>query len=777
MTFTQIIKDIFSKKPRDVQDNANKGSVKAFMSKLSGAFMLPISIMAVAGLFLGVGAAISSQTSAGTFGLFIKNLGDPIFGAMPALFLIAIIIAFTEEAGVAVFAGLVAFLVFNGLQTPFIETKSYAGSEGNLGTAKFLGINTSIAIQERMFKIVGTNLGIQSLDTSIFGGIIVGFIAAWLYNKFYQIQLPQAIAFFGGKRFVAIVNIIMMIPLVFIFLLIWPWIGLGFAYFGEYSGKVMGLDSFVFGFIERSLVPFGLHHVFYAPLWWTSAGGDIATQFNEWTNDGGAIVAINGVAKTSNDFYNSITATSYQGDSFGWLAVNGSGVNNVTYTINGGAEHTEKVFPFIADQLDIRYGRFMQGKFSFMQLGLPAAAVAMVLAAPKENRKEAFSICFPAALTSFLTGVTEPIEFTFLFLAPLLFWGFHAFMAALSFLLMNLFGAHVGMTFSGGFIDAIIYGMIPYAQGTNFYWMYVIGIVYAPIYFFVFYWYIKRFNLETPGRGSNVRLMTKADYQKRKAANKSVKGKLNAQEMALVSGLGGWDNITKYANCASRLRYNINSKAKVDEAALKSAGAFGVRWIGTKHIQLILGPKSEQINSHITSNIGTPLNTENTKLSNTPKEVKRLTKAITLKAPIENGKITSLSSLNDGVFSKKMLGDGVVAQWDPKLKNGTVLAPISGTVVSTFPTNHAYGIKTDEGVEILIHIGVDTVNLKGKGFTSFVKQNQKIKRGEKLAEVDLSYVKAHAPNADCIIVITSPHKVSKHASGNITTTKNIFNVE
>lgn len=768
MTFTKIVKDIFTKTPKAAKDNSANGGVKAFMSKLSGAFMLPISVMAIAGLFLGVGAAFESHTSAVIFGKFIKALGDPVFGAMPALFMVAVVIAFTEEAGVAVFAGLVSFLVFNAIQSPFIQTTKLGPQTG---TVEILGIQLSNNVSEKMYKIVGSFWGMKSLNTSIFGGIIVGFIMAWAYNRFHQIQLPAAIAFFGGKRFVALVGIILMIPLAFAFLLIWPWIGLGLGYFGEYSGKVAGLDSFIFGYVERSLIPFGLHHVFYAPLWWTHAGGDVVDSLNNWD---GTIQLIDGVAANKADLLARILDSNQgnnAGDSFGWLAVNGTGIDTITFTPKGGSQQTLKIFDFISKQLDLRLGRFMQGKFSFMQLGLPAAGAAMVVAAPKVNRKNALAIVFPASLTSFITGVTEPIEFTFLFLAPLLFWGFHALMAAFSFLLMNLFGAHVGMTFSGGFIDTIIYGALPISQGTHFYWMYVIGVVYAPIYFFVFLWWIKKFDLATPGRGGNAKLFTKADYRNRQSG---AGGSFNPQAQAIVAALGGWNNITKFANCATRLRYDVKDQSQVDKASLKAAGAAGVVLVGKNHVQTIIGPKAEQLNSNIKANIGAELNAS-AKTAKKKVVNKATTKNVVVKS-VASGTAASLASLKDGVFSKKMMGDGLVVKFPASTKKGSVYAPVSGKLVTAFPTGHAYGIKTKEGVEVLVHIGIDTVNLNGKGFKSLVKQGATVTAGDKLADVDVATVKKSAPSADPIVIVTSGQKVLSKATGKVTKNSKLFTV-
>ena len=602
MTFTQTIKGIFKRTPKDAVDNSSNGGTKRFLSKISGAFMLPVSVMAIAGLFLGVGAMFTNNdvfTSDGVhkFGTFIKNLGDPVFGAMPLLFLVAIVISFTDDIGTAVFAGIIGFAVFNGLQTAFIDSTpdnapSYGGNIGlGGGTTDKTGVVNIFGLipasqQAKIYQAIGKNIGIKSLNTSIFAGIIIGFIVSWAYKTFHEVELPSMIAFFGGKRFVPFVVIILMIPLALLFLLIWPWIAVGLAYFGEYSGKVHGLDSFLFGFTERALIPFGLHHVFYAPLWWTSAGGNAMIAHNDWVAAGNAFTG------TSITEWAQFTKGNTTGDSYIWLNVNSSFSSNIHWNDAGGAAHSMKAFEFFDKEFGINLGRFMQGKFSFMQLGLPAAGLAMIMAAPKENRKKATAIIFPAALTAFVTGVTEPIEFTFVFLAPLLFWGFHSLMAATSFLLMNLFGAHVGMTFSGGIIDTIIYGALPMAKGTNFYWMYVIGAGLAPIYYFVFYWWIKKFNLTTPGRGSE-KLFTKADFKAAKS------GEADPQALAIIDAYGGASNLVKTANCATRLRFDVKDSSKVSEAKLKEAGAMGVMKVSKTHVQAIFGPKAEVLHGKV----------------------------------------------------------------------------------------------------------------------------------------------------------------------------------
>ena len=598
MTFTTIMKDIFSRSTKEAKDNSEKGGIKRFLSKMSGGFMLPVSVMAIAGLFLGIGAAISSNTDIEglkTFGEFIKNMGDPVFGALPLLFCAAIVISFTDNIGNAVFSAIIAFLIFSGLQGPFINV------DANDASKAWILIPISDAMQERLSPLVGSSLGILSMNTSVFGGIVVGFIVQWVYKRFHEIQLPSFISFFGGTKFVPLVSIVLMIPLVFMFLLVWPWIGIGLAYFGEYSGKVAGLDSFIFGFVERALIPFGLHHVFYAPLWWTSAGGDAVTALNSFVADGGQITALGEQAFTGITGKEQLIedlGDKTQGDSYLWIGVSSLDYNDVTFTLKDGTSKNLKLFQFFDEQLGINLGRFMQGKFSFMQFGLPAAGVAMIMAAPKENRKTAFSIIFPAALTAFVTGVTEPIEFTFVFLAPALFWGFHALMAGVSFLLMNLLGAHVGMTFSGGILDAIIYGALPFAKGTNFYWIYIIGPALAPIYYFVFYFWIKKFNLTTPGRGDNVKLFTKADF-KEKQNSKNNSGGFDPKALAIIEAYGGKDNIVKTANCATRLRFDVKDSGKVSEDGLKAAGAMGVMKTSKTHVQAIVGPIADSLNVQI----------------------------------------------------------------------------------------------------------------------------------------------------------------------------------
>ncbi|MCP4336685.1 MAG: PTS transporter subunit EIIC [Mycoplasma sp.] len=649
-------------KNRKAKVNNNSGKMKKFLSKVSGAFMLPISVMAIAGLFLGIGSAIVSNSNSNnliilkTFGMFIKNLGEPIFGIMPLLFAAAIVVAFTDEAGVAIFVAIIGFVVFSALQTPFIKEyfgpekswiPAYKDMDGTIHIRNGSNITLSDIINKGGYKefadtkssspndiwfkksqgfsilfggagrdpetlkaLVGNNLGILSMKTSIFGGIIVGSITSYLYNKYHTIKLPSLISFFNGKRFVPLVVIFFMIPLVFIFLILWPYIGFIIGKLGQASGKSpIGLDSFVFGFIERALIPFGLHHVFYAPLWWTKAGGDLETTIMLMAKKAG-VTGSDADTVLNNQLFDTESSQALReilkkgkfGDSSLWVALSQMKINSLTLfnqviadkIFGSGHGMTLSVFDMFSKGAGLNLGRFMQGKYPIVIFGLPAAAMAMIFAAPKDTRKVAFGAVAPAALTSFATGVTEPIEFSFLFLAPWLFWGFHALMAGLSFMFMEIFGSHIGMPsiFSGGFIDLIIYGMIPFQKGTHFWLAFIVGLPLIPIYFSVFYFSIKNYNLSTPGRGDNVKLIIKKPI-KRNKSNENYKDKQKANQ--IIEGLGDFSNIKKITNCATRLKVDLIDMKKIDEDKLKAAGAIGFMKSSKTHIQCIFGPQVESI--------------------------------------------------------------------------------------------------------------------------------------------------------------------------------------
>ncbi len=606
---------------------SGNGSVRDFLQKLSRGLMIPIALLPVAGLFLGIGAGwiniyntvgMNSVDNAGAYVLptVMKAIGDIIFGNLPILFCVAVAIAFTDDAGVAGFSALVGWIVFNAFQAQFIY--AIEGTDDAFNILFYENVPSSV---------VTSNIGIQSLQTSVFGGMTVGFVTAYLYNKFHTFEMPVILGFFSGTRLVPIMVFLAMPIFAAIFLLIWPICGIGLNALGMgLANMPAGTNSLLFGIIERALIPFGLHHAFYTPLWFTSAGGQA------WFYDSAGELIASG-----------------EGDEGVWFAFMDAGMHfDSTINLNNlppGVVAPDNILALDQNAWDIYYydptplnptsgdeiwgqvtagikpGEYMQGKYPFMNYGLPAAGLAMILAAKKENREVVTSIIGSAALTAFLTGITEPIEFTFLFLAPFLYYGFHVWMCGISFWLMNLLGANVGMTFGGGFIDYTLYGLLPMATGFhNRAWIVpIIGIVYIPIYFSVFYFYITKFDIKTPGRADGDEegfdLVTKADYQAAKKTKNlvvedsledvretngidpktGIKLERSQRVQDILEAVGGFENITLIGACISRLRLSIVDKDKINEKRLKQLGAFGVIIVGKNAVHIVFGAESDRI--------------------------------------------------------------------------------------------------------------------------------------------------------------------------------------
>ncbi|MDI4567653.1 MAG: hypothetical protein E7Y34_01010 [Mycoplasma sp.] len=611
---------LFKRNNQNVKINPSKGGVKEFFAKLSAAFMLPICVLSAVGVFLGVGETIASHLKdnpgAVIFGKFLSSIGTPVFACMPVLFGLAIAIAFTDDVGVAVFATVIGYITFSSIQGVFIDDV-FIDENGLRVTKEMLNKNPDLKKEllgytvlfeaggrspESLKNMVSNSLGYKSLSTSLFSGIIIGFIVSYLYFRVKDIQFPTVISFFAGKRFVSIATIFAMVPLAFGFLLFWPWIGSGINWFGNAVSKApIGLNSFASGFIERTLIPFGLHHVTNALFQKTDVGGNVYKQLNEFVKNNPTNEVARGLLNLIEQ-KNKELGLNWGGDIFDWRSISMLGVNTIgdlskEMNFETKQDHSIPIFKWIATNLGNNLGKYSQGKYAIMMFGLPAAGAAMILTAKPENRKVAMGTIIPAAATSFLTGITEPIEFTFLFLAPWMFFGFHAFMAGLSFMFANLFGAHVGLIEFGSVVEFIINGIMPTAKGTDFWKILLIGLAYIPAYFFFFYFAIRYFDIKTPGRGDNIAtLYTKKDYQAKKAT-----GTLTAEAQSIVDGLGGYENITKFDNCASRLRYDIKDKEKVDEALLKSV-SYGVVYPNSNHVQIILGPKADQVNTMIAKN-------------------------------------------------------------------------------------------------------------------------------------------------------------------------------
>ncbi len=825
---TRAFKLSFGKKNKTA-NSEKKGRTREFIAKLSKGLMLPIAMLPVAGLFLGIGATIATEAGNAnllalqTFGNFMKQAGDVIFGALPVLFAVAIAIAFTNDAGPAGLAALIGYLVFGGLQAALLQPVEIAGKlegynllfyqDGSLGS-----ISDGYGLPK---SVVGSVLGITQLSTSVFGGFIIGFTVAWLYNKFKDIQLPAVIGFFNGVRFVPIVTFAALFPITLVVLMIWPLVGIGFGYIGEALGSNMyGFNSFIFGYIERALVPFGLHHAFYSPLWYSEVGGALA--LDDFAIVNGQFVT--GVATTNahatwgelaKSFNSSVDISQNPvGDQGVWAFVNSNlAGRNVTLTDGSTAtiqfgDFTNTVYESAAHKLGVydikssgvNIGQYMQGKYSFMMFGLPAAAAAMVMAAPKENRKMAGSIVISAGFTAMLTGITEPIEFTFLFLAPWLFWGFHAVMCAISFGLMNWIGyinpaaiaPHIGMTFSGGLLDWVIYGGARIPAGSNAWWALIFGVAYAPIYYFFFLWAIKRFNIATPGRGGNTQLFTKADFKAKQQGN----GKHDPIAIEIINAYGGLENIKNVDACITKLRIQVANPKNVDENKLKNElGALGTIHPSAQSVYAIYGAKADyykqQINSIIKEIKDDPskkseiLNNSGfkpTAIESKKQTSKASSKPIFVYAPFD-GKVIPLNKVPDETFSKKILGDGIAII--PESKD--IYAIIDeGRISSVFPTGHAYSFEAKDGTQLLVHCGIDSVNIEGKDkkklnpFKINCKEDDKVVEDKPIATIDLDILKKAKSNATPIIALNETLKGRKiviKASGNVKKGELLFVIE
>jgi PTS system D-glucosamine-specific IIC component len=644
------------------------------LQRVGRALMLPVALLPAAGILLAFGNMFRNPSfldkvpalNAHWFQLMasvMENSGSVVFSNLALLFAVGVAVGLSDGEGVAGLAAIVGFLIMNT----------------TMGT--FLGVNVDM-LKDPMYADV---LGVPTLQTGVFGGIIIGVVASMLYRKYYKIELPSYLGFFAGKRFVPIVTAAISVVIGLLMTLIWPPIQHGLFTFS--SGMIdtnKTLAAFIFGIIERALVPFGLHHIFYNPFWY---------QFGEYTNKAGQLVI---------------------GDQNIFMAQLKDGV------------------PFTA-------GTFMTGKFVFMMFGLPAAALAIYQEARPEKRAVIGGIMLSAALTSFLTGITEPLEFSFLFVAPVLF-GIHCIFAGLSFMIMNILNVKIGMTFSGGVIDFILFGVIP--NRTQWWLVIPVGLVFSLIYYFGFRFAIRRFDLKTPGREIE-------------DENESVIFTGDSDDLAagIIVALGSKENIKDLDACITRLRVTVRDIKKVDSNRLKQLGAAGVMQVGD-NIQAIFGPMSDVIKSQISDII-----TGRTVVKSLPKQNTVSNKEIGFKKASSNdkivapmsGKLLDLSDVPDNVFASKMMGDGFAI--NPT--DGLVVSPVDGVVESIFPTKHALTMTASNGRELLIHIGIDTMNLKGEGFELVAEAGQKVKKGDKLIKIDLYYIKANAKSTISPVIFTN----------------------
>lgn len=704
-----------------------KDKIFGVLQRVGRSFMLPIAVLPVAGLLLGIGSSFTNETTIATYGLqgilgngtvlhallmIMSKAGNVIFDNLPIIFAVGVAIGMAKaEKEVAALSAMISFFVMHASINAVLLLAGKVLADGTIAPDVLEGTIASVC-------------GIQTLQMGVFGGILVGLGVAALHNRFYKIELPNALSFFGGSRFVPIISTVTYVGIGILMYFIWPAVQNGIFALG---GLVTGTGYFgtlIFGIIKRALIPFGLHHVFYMPFWQTAVGGTMMV-------DGNLI----------------------------------QGGQNIFFAQLASSDVTH----FSADAT-----RYFSGEFIFMIFGLPGAALAMYRCAKPEKKKAAGGLLLSAALACMFTGITEPIEFSFLFVAPMLF-AVQVILAGSAYMVAHILNIAVGLTFSGGLLDLVIFGVLQGNAKTS--WIRIIpaGIVYFLLYYVLFSFLIKKFDLKTPGREDDdeeTKLYTKADVNARRTEAKEgescsqAENSKDSRSAAIAMGMGGRNNITSVDCCATRLRCSIADSSLVDEKLLKSTGAVGVIVKG-QGIQIIYGPQVTVIKSELEAylaeeheedtaeatdgaeNMGTKVTAE-TEASVNLAESKNIAENVhKLYSPFQ-GVLKPITEAPDEAFASKAMGDGYLVMPE----NGTVVAPEDGEVMFVFPSKHAIGLKAADGTEYLLHIGVDTVKLNGEGFTVFVSDGQKIKKGDKLMEFDPAYIREHAVSDACIVIFT-----------------------
>lgn len=624
------------------------------LQRVGKSLMLPVALLPAAGLLMGIGTLLQNPNiinnipmlSGETFQLManiMSSSGDIVFSNLPLIFAVGVAIGMSNGDGVAALAAIVSFLIMNM-------------TIGITARVDLLQVDTN-----PMYDMV---LGIPTLQTGVFGGILIGMVSAIIYQKFYTIKLPEFLGFFSGKRFVPIVAAIAGVLIGIIMVVIWPPIqNFLLAFSRSMIGTNQTVSALIFGIVERALIPFGLHHIWYNPFWY---------QFGEYTNLAGQLVV-------------------------GDQAI---------------------FFAQLKDGVEFTAGTFMTGKFPFMMFGLPAAALAMYHEADSDKKKLVAGILFSGALTSFLTGITEPIEFMFLFVAPVLF-GVHCIFAGLSFMIMQILNVKVGLTFSGGLIDFILFGVLP--NRTKWWWIIIVGIIFAAIYYIGFRYIIRKLDLKTPGRE---REESEIDID------------ITDGDLAynVLDAFGGLKNIKYLDACITRVRVTVKNISLVNRSKLKSLGSADLMIIGD-NIQAIFGPKSDMLKEQMKDIIdGKEVKVK--KKKNIEKIEKGLKIESSIMMPV-TGKLLRLEEVPDPIFSMKIIGDGFAI--DPK-KN-ILISPIKGMILTISKTSHSITIRGLDGFDIFIHIGIDSINLNGNGFKAFVQEGDIVNEGDLLIEFPLDEIR------------------------------------
>ena len=668
-----------------------KDQIFGVLQRVGRSFMLPIAVLPVAGLLLGIGSSFTNATMIDTYGLqailgegtilnmfltVLSKAGSALFDNLPIIFAVGCAIGMAKkEKEVAALSAVIAYFTMNAAVNAMLANSGQILDDGSIADFVLQGTITS-------------SVGIQTLQMGVFGGIIVGLGVAALHNRFYTIELPSALAFFSGSRFVPIISTVVYVLVGIGMFFVWPVVQNGIYALGGLVTGTGYLGTLIFGIIKRALIPFGLHHVFYLPFWQTGVGGSME-------------VAGKMIEGGQNIFFAQLADPS---------------------TVH-----------FSADAC-----RYFSGEFIFMIFGLPGAALAMYQTAKPEKKKQAGGLLLSAALACMATGITEPLEFSFLFVAPMLFV-VQVILAGAAYMIAHILNIAVGLTFSGGLLDLFLFGILQGNAKTSWLRIIPVGIIYFLLYYGIFKFLILKFDLKTPGRedeDTETRLYTKADYNAAKETG--VKG---AEVSALITaGLGGKANIEDVDCCATRLRCTIKDPEKVQEALLKQSGSRGVILKG-KGIQVIYGPQVAVLKTNLEAFLQTSAADQVSSQVSSGEEIK---------SPM-NGTVIPLSEVPDAVFSSEMLGKG----FGVEPSEGKAYAPVDGEVTTVFDTKHAIGLMSKHGVELLIHIGMDTVKLNGKGFDVKVKTGDQVKAGDLLAEFDMDLIKGEGYPVTTAVVVTN----------------------
>ena len=680
-----------------------KDKIFGVLQRVGRSFMLPIALLPVAGLLLGIGSSFTNPTTLEAYNLtniireggvlytvfdIMAKAGGVVFDNLALLFAMGVAIGMAKrEKEVAALSGAIAYLIMN------ITINALINANGGIGA---MAPNSTTSV-----------LGITTLQMGVFGGIVVGLGVAALHNRFYKIELPQVLSFFGGTRFVPIISSLVFLLVGILMFFIWPPVQAGIAQLGNLVYRTGYAGTLIYGIIERALIPFGLHHVFYMPFWQTELGGALVID--------GVLV---------------------------------QGAQNIFF-----AELASKS----TVQFSVAATRFMSGKFPFMIFGLPAAAYAMYRTARPEKRRLVGGLLLSAALTAMLTGITEPIEFTFLFVAPLMYV-VHCIYAGISYMLMHILNVGVGMTFSGGLIDLTLFGILQGNAKTNWIRIVPVGLIYAVVYYFTFYFLITKFRYKTPGREADneeTKLYTRQDVNERRAAIAGdSQNDYDETSAMILRGLGGRSNIADIDCCATRLRVTVKQSEAVDDGMLRASGASGVIHKGNG-VQIIYGPQVSVVKSRLDDFLASGMDdhiddarSNNETSPSQPSKEKASHAPCTLYAPL-SGRIVPLSNVPDEAFATKVLGDGVAIEPE----GGKLYAPCDGRIESIADSHHAINLMANCGAEVLLHVGIDTVKLGGKHFNLHVKPNQTVKKGDLLLTFDLQKIRSSGYKAITPMVI------------------------